>query len=241
MRNAKSPVLIAIDTDDLDRAVSLAGALCRHVAGVKLGLEFFMAQGPDGVAAIRSAGAPIFLDLKFHDIANTVAGAMAAIAPLSPMLVNLHASGGPEMMRRGAAGVREAALKLGVEAPRVIAVTVLTSMDDADLMAVGQLAPSLDQVRRLAALSRECGLDGVVCSPREIVALRSDLGADFLLVTPGIRPAWASAGDQKRVMSPAEATRAGADYLVIGRPITEAEDPVAAALRVNAEIMAAMA
>ena len=239
MNAHKSPILVAIDTNDLDRAVSLAKALASDVAGVKLGLEFYMAQGAPGVAAIRSLGVPVFLDLKFHDIPNTVAGAMAAIAPLSPMLVNLHASGGKEMMRRGAASVREAAASAGVQAPKVIAVTVLTSMDDSDLDDVGQRLPSLDQVRRLAALTRECGLDGVVCSPREIAPLRAELGTQFLLVTPGVRPTWSNSGDQKRVMDPAQAVRAGADFLVIGRPITATSDPVSSARRINAEIGAA--
>ncbi len=241
MRNPPRAVLVALDTADLDRAKALAGSLRGHVSGVKLGLEFFMAQGAMGVAAIGRLGLPMFLDLKFHDIPNTVAGAMAALAPLSPMMVNLHASGGRRMMLAGAQALREAADIAGAPAPKIIAVTVLTSLDDSDLAELGQLIPGLDQVRRLAALARASGLDGIVCSPHEIVALRRDQGPDFLLVTPGVRPDWAGVGDQKRVMSPGQAMREGADYLVIGRPITEAPDPVAAATRINSEIEAALA
>jgi orotidine-5'-phosphate decarboxylase len=181
----------------------------------------------------------VFLDLKYHDIPNTVAGAVRSVAPLEPLILNVHASGGKEMMRAARDATAESADKLNLRRPKVIAVTVLTSLDDVDLRRVGQAIPAGDQVLRLAELARESDLDGVVCSPREIAPLRARLGNDFLLVTPGIRPDWATASDQKRVMTPAEAARAGADYLVIGRPITADQDPAGAAGRIAAEIDAA--
>ncbi|HEX6118910.1 MAG TPA: orotidine-5'-phosphate decarboxylase, partial [Dongiaceae bacterium] len=205
------------------------------VSGVKIGLEFFNAHGPAGVAEIAELGAPLFLDLKFHDIPNTVAGAVRAVAPLKPMILNLHAAGGDAMMRAALDAARDSAARLGATPPKLIAVTVLTSLSDVDLAEVGQPGAS-DQVRRLAALTRACGLDGVVCSPHEVAALRRDLGRDFLLVVPGVRPAWAAAGDQKRIMEPRQAMAAGADFLVIGRPITAAADPAAAARRIVAEL-----
>lgn len=232
---ARGGILVALDTTDVAVAKGWARATRDSVAGIKLGLEFFSACGPAGVAEITALGAPVFLDLKFHDIPNTVAGAVRAVAPLRPMILNLHASGGAAMMRAALDAARDAAARLGAAPPKLIGVTVLTSLGDADLAEVGQPGAS-DQVRRLAALTRECGLDGVVCSPREIAILRRDLGPDFLLVIPGVRPSWSAAGDQKRVMEPRQAMDAGADYLVIGRPITGAADPAAAARRITAEI-----
>lgn len=237
----RSGVLVALDTVDLARAKAWAQAVAGKVAGVKLGLEFFMANGGAGVTAIAGLGQPIFLDLKFHDIPNTVAGAIRGVVPLKPMIVNVHAAGGEAMMRAAAEAASEAAAKHNVQRPKVIGVTVLTSMSDEDLNRVGQSAPALDQVRRLATLARECGLDGVVCSPHEIASLRMDLGSDFQLVVPGVRPSWAAAGDQKRVMTPGEAASLGADFLVIGRPITGDSDPGLAARRVADEIDAARA
>jgi orotidine-5'-phosphate decarboxylase len=233
---ARGGILVALDTTDVATAAGWARATREWVAGVKLGLEFFNARGAAGVAEIAALGAPVFLDLKFHDIPNTVAGAVRAVAPLKPMILNLHASGGAAMMKAALDAARESAAKLGAPPPKLIAVTVLTSLSDADLVDVGQPAGTADQVRRLAALTQACGLDGVVCSPHEITVLRRDLGPDFLLVTPGVRPSWAAAGDQKRVMEPAQAMAAGADYLVIGRPITGAGDPAEAARRIAAEI-----
>ena len=233
-------VLVALDTPDLARAEALATALAGLVGGLKIGKEFFTAHGPQGVRAL-AGGQPLFLDFKFHDIPNTVASALRAAVALEPLIVNIHASGGRAMMEAGAEAVREAAAARGVTRPRLIGVTVLTSLDDADLDAVGQRGPASEQVLRLARLAQAAGLDGVVCSPREIAALRTALGPDFLLVVPGIRPDWAAKGDQKRVMTPAEALAAGADYLVIGRPITGAEDPAAAARRIAEELGAAAA
>lgn len=244
----KSGVLAAIDTTDLDAAAAQAGRLGSAVAGIKLGLEFYMAHGAPGyrrIAGILTASGPargpasIFLDLKFHDIPNTVAGAVRAVAPLEPLILNIHASGGKAMMRAARDAAAETADKFNLRRTRLIGVTVLTSLDDVDLRRVGQSVPARDQVLRLAELARESELDGVVCSAHEIAPLRERLGNDFLLVTPGIRPDWAAAGDQKRVMTPAEAARAGADYLVIGRPITADQDPAGAAGRIAAEIDAA--
>ena len=233
-------VLVALDTPDLERAKALAEALSGLVGGLKIGKEFFTAHGPQGVRAL-AGGQPLFLDFKFHDIPNTVASALRAAVDLEPLIINVHASGGGAMMAAAAEAVREAAATRGVTRPRLIGVTVLTSLDDADLEAVGQRGPTAEQVLRLARLARDSGLDGVVCSPREIAMLRDALGPDFLLVVPGIRPDWAAKGDQKRVTTPTEALAAGADYLVIGRPITGAEDPAAAARRIGEELAAAAA
>jgi len=236
MSSAVSRVFVALDTTSVADAVDRARAMRGAVAGVKLGLEFFSANGPAGVRQVVAEGLPLFLDLKFHDIPNTVAGAVRAVTPLGPFMLNVHAAGGVEMMRAALDACADTAAKVGVRRPRVIAVTVLTSLGDDDLAAIGQQGPAADQVRRLAALAQEAGLDGVVCSPQEIELLRRDCGRDFVLVTPGIRPAGAAAGDQKRVMTPAEAVRRGADSLVIGRPITAAEDPAAAARAIAADI-----
>ncbi len=236
MRKGRGGILVALDTTDLEQARAWARATAGSVTGIKLGLEFFTAQGPDGVRRVAEAGAPVFLDLKFHDIPNTVAGAIRGVAPLAPAIVNVHAAGGAAMLRAAVDAAREAAARRNVTPPKVIAVTVLTSLADEDLARVGQPGGATDQVRRLAALSKECGLDGVVCSPHEIVTLRRDLGDDFLLVTPGVRPLWAASGDQKRIMTPGEAASAGADYLVVGRPITGAADPAEAARRIAREI-----
>jgi orotidine-5'-phosphate decarboxylase len=219
-----NPVFVAIDTTDLEHGRALAARLKPHIGGVKLGLEFFTAHGPAGVRAFSDIGLPIFLDLKFHDIPNTVAGAVRAAAGLGVAILNVHAAGGPAMLRAAVEAARDVNLDT-----KVIAVTVLTSLADADLEAVGQHGPAAEQVARLATLTRNNGLDGVVCSAHEIARLRAVLGPDFLLVVPGIRPKGADLGDQQRVMGPKEARDAGASILVIGRPITAAPDPVEAA------------
>ena len=243
----KSGVLAAIDTADLEAAAAQAGRLGPSVAGIKLGLEFYMAHGAPGyrriagiVAPETARGpAPIFLDLKFNDIPNTVAGAVRSVAALETLIINVHASGGKTMMRAARDAAAESADKFNLRRPKVIGVTVLTSLDDVDLRRVGQSVPARDQVLRLAALAKESALAGVVCSPQEIAPVRERLGDDILRVSPGIRPEWAATGDQKRIMTPAEAVRAGADYLVIGRPITADHDPASAAGRIAAEIDAA--
>lgn len=235
-----NPVFCALDTADLPQAAAWAARLAGAVGGLKLGLEFFNAHGPRGVAeVVRAGGLPLFLDLKLHDIPNTVAGAMRAlIGALSPFMVNVHAAGGAAMMAAAVDAAAEAAAKRGAARPLVLGVTVLTSLDEADLATVGMHTPIADQVRRLAALARRAGLDGVVCSPHEAAVLRADLGPAFKLVTPGVRPRWAAANDQKRVMTPAEAVAQGADYVVIGRPITHADDQAAAARRIVGELAA---
>jgi orotidine-5'-phosphate decarboxylase len=219
-----NPVFVALDTSDPDYAHELAQRVRGHVGGLKLGLEFFNAHGPDGVRPFTEMGLPVFLDLKYHDIPNTVAGACRAAAALGVSILNVHAQGGAAMMRAALDAAKSVS-----PSTRVIAVTMLTSLSDEDLPSLGLMPPVADQVLRLASLARQCGLDGVVCSAHEIARLRQELGPDFFLVVPGIRPAGSAAGDQRRVMGPAEARDAGANVLVIGRPITEAADPTLAA------------
>ncbi|MBK1697238.1 orotidine-5'-phosphate decarboxylase [Rhodovibrio salinarum] len=235
-------IYAAIDTTDLDRARALTHALAGVVGGVKVGKEFFTAHGPEGIRAILDAPETrhlgLFLDLKFHDIPNTVAGAIRAAAPLAPSWLTVHASGGPAMLRAAADAAAETRCDDGRPRTRVLAVTVLTSLDDEDLEAVGQRSPVSTQVERLATLAQDNGIDGLVCSPREIALLRNRLGPDMALVVPGIRPTWSVAGDQKRVTTPRDALAAGADVLVIGRPITQAESPAAAARQIVDEIAA---
>jgi len=236
--STRNPILCAIDTPDPTAARRLADAVGPVVGGIKLGLEFFTANGREAVRRVAGA-APLFLDLKLHDIPNTVEGAVRAVAPLEPMLLTLHCAGGAAMMTAAARAAAAAAGAGSLRRMKVIGVTVLTSLNDADLASIGQTGPALDQVRRLAALARQSGLDGVVCSPHEVAALRRDCGPDFLLVVPGIRPANAARqDDQKRVMTPRQALDAGADYLVIGRPITASPDPAAACRAILAEAAA---
>ncbi|MGD9537876.1 MAG: orotidine-5'-phosphate decarboxylase [Alphaproteobacteria bacterium] len=227
----------ALDTPSRDKALALARPLIGAVDGFKLGLEFFAAAGPDGVRAVGALGKPIFLDLKFHDIPNTVAGAVRSTLPLAPAYLTLHAAGGVTMMQAAVEAAAEAD-RLGVARPRLLAVTVLTSLDAGDLAAQAVQATPEEQVARLATLAQRAGIDGAVCSPKEIAPLRRVLGPGLALVVPGIRPAWAATDDQKRVMTPAEAAAAGADLLVIGRPITAAADPAEAARRIRAEMTA---
>ncbi|EKV28076.1 Orotidine 5'-phosphate decarboxylase [Caenispirillum salinarum AK4] len=237
MTPLRNPVFCALDTTDLNKATRMAARIGDTVGGIKLGLEFFTAQGRKGVEQVRKAGdAPLFLDLKFHDIPNTVAGAIRAATQLKPAIVNVHAAGGRVMMEAAARAATEAAEEFLVPRPLVLAVTVLTSMDDEDLAGTGVDRPVPDQVRALAELAQNSGMDGVVCSPHEASVLRADRGSAFKLLCPGVRPHGSAPDDQKRIMTPAEALEAGADYLVIGRPITAHQDPEGAAQSIIADL-----
>jgi orotidine-5'-phosphate decarboxylase len=229
-RACRQRLIVALDTTDLVRARIWASAVAPSCGLLKLGLEFFLANGADGVRAIT--GRPIFLDLKLHDIPNTVAGAVRAILPLAPAMLTLHAAGGTAMIE----AARLAADPAGAARPRLLAVTVLTSLDAAALAATGVASAPSRQVLRLARLALAAGADGLVCSPREVAMLRDALGDDPTLVVPGIRPAGAETGDQARTMTPEQAVAAGADWVVVGRPITAAPDPAAAAAAIAGAI-----
>lgn len=227
----KPLIFCAVDTADMDAALDLCRKIAPVTGGIKLGLEFFNANGPQGVEKIMNAmpEAKLFLDLKFHDIPNTVAGAVRAISRnLAPAYLNVHAAGGLAMM--------QAAKEACGKETKLLAVTILTSLNEAALQKIGFEDGLQDHVKQLALLTRESGLDGVVCSAHEISLLRACCGDDFILMVPGIRPAGAGAGDQKRVMTPEEAVKAGASHLVIGRPITESPDPAQAARDILASL-----
>jgi len=233
----KNPILCALDTTEVGDAKVLTAKVRDIVGGIKLGLEFFCANGPKGVLQVTQASAlPFFLDLKLHDIPNTVAGAMRAAVALEPFIVTVHTGGGRKMMEAAAEAAKEAAIDHGVDPPLVIGITVLTSLDQKDLKDAGINRDLAVQAREAALLAQESGLDGVVCSPKEVTFIRKDCGPKFRLITPGVRPSWAPMNDQKRVMSPAQAIGEGADYLVIGRPITAAKDPSSAAMRIANEL-----
>lgn len=219
----QNPIICAIDTTEIAKAKAMVAAVSGSVGAIKLGLEFFTSNGHAGVREVAQ-NTPLFLDLKFHDIPNTVAGAVRATKGINAFLMTVHACGGKAMMQAAKAAARELPNN-----PMVVGVTVLTSMDQNDVTSIGVKDTVADQVKRLAALAQEAGLDGVVCSPHEIEVLRAQCGKDFKLVVPGIRPAGSEKGDQKRVMTPKEAMDLGASYLVIGRPITEAPNPAQAA------------
>ena len=221
------PIYVAIDTPDLERAKLIATRVRHHVGGIKLGLEFFSANGRSGIREMADLGLPIFLDLKFHDIPNTVGKAIQALRPLEPAILTVHAAGGRAMMEDA-----KAAAPTGT---KVVAVTVLTSLDGPDLTSIGLDADPHPQVERLTELAREAGLDGVVCSGNEVAAAKKLWPGGFFVV-PGVRPANSHVGDQKRIMTPRTALDNGASILVIGRPITQAENPDHAAREIEATL-----
>lgn len=225
-------IIAALDTTDPHTALGWAHAIGPHCGMIKLGLEFFLANGAAGTRLID--GRPLFLDLKLHDIPNTVAGAVRAILPVRPSMLTLHAQGGTAMI----AAARQAAQQAGEARPILLAVTVLTSLDAEALHATGVSGGPRQQVMRLAKLALAAGADGLVCSPHEVAMLRAGLGPQPVLVVPGIRPAGSDRGDQARTMTPREASDAGADWIVVGRPITQASDPAASAAAIAAELVA---
>ena len=228
-----APIAVALDAPDLDTAARWAALVTPHVSTVKIGLELYLRYGPEAIASIRGAsGVQVFLDLKLHDIPATVAGAARAVARLRPSMLTVHAAAG----RAAISAAAEAA-----PTTKIVAVTVLTSLGEEDLDSIGLVGPVSAAVRRLAALSVAAGARGVVCSPREVAEVRGEVGPDITLITPGVRPVGAEAHDQARIATPEEALRAGADLLVIGRPITGAADPGAAAAAVAASLRRAEA
>jgi len=222
-----SPIYVAIDTPDLERAKAIASRVKAHVGGIKLGLEFFMANGRHGVHEMHDIGLPIFLDLKFHDIPNTVAKAIQALRPLEPAILTVHAAGGRAMLEDA-----KAAAPTGT---KVVAVTMLTSLDDSDLTSIGLKPDPHEQVMRLTELAKASGVDGIVCSGEEVRAAKK-IWHDGFFVIPGVRPANGVIGDQKRVVTPRAALDAGASILVVGRPITQAADPDLAAREIEATL-----
>ncbi len=234
MQNLNDPkIIVALDFPSQNPALALADQLDPAKCRLKVGKELFTRSGPDLVKALKSRGFDIFLDLKFHDIPNTTSAAVAAAAELGVWMVNVHASGGEKMM----VACRERLEAFGNDRPLLIAVTVLTSMSDEDLAGIGITGSAEAHVSRLAALTKNSGLDGVVCSAQEAPRLKAEQGSDFQLITPGIRPLTADKGDQQRIMTPVDALKAGSDYLVIGRPITQAPDPLAALEAIYAEVV----
>lgn len=235
MQNLNDPkIIVALDFPFQNPALALADQLDPAKCRLKVGKELFTRSGPDLVKALQSRGFDIFLDLKFHDIPNTTSAAVAAAAELGVWMVNVHASGGEKMM----VACRERLESFGNDRPLLIAVTVLTSMSDEDLAGIGIASSAEAHVSRLATLTKNSGLDGVVCSAQEAPRLKAEQGSDFQLITPGIRPLTADKGDQQRIMTPTDALKAGSDYLVIGRPITQAPDPLAALESIHAEVVA---
>lgn len=233
---ANERLIVALDVDTKEKALEIVETLKGDVRTFKIGFELFSSCGPLIVEEVKAAGCEVFLDLKFHDIPNTVAKAAAAVTQLGVFMLNVHALGGYDMMKKAAEAVGEAADKSRVKRPKVIGVTVLTSMDARALKNVGVADELEHEVLRLALLAEEAGLDGVVASSLEAKMLRGKVEKDFLIVTPGVRPSWAAKGDQKRIATPGDAVSFGADYIVVGRPITEADDMAAAARKVIEEI-----
>ncbi len=228
---SSSPIIVALDFPNEKEALTLVEQLEPGRCRLKVGKELFTRSGPEFVKKLVKQNFDVFLDLKFHDIPNTVARACQAGADLGIWMINVHAMGGRKMLE----AAREA-LPANTSNPKLIAVTVLTSMGAEDLKEIGLTKSPAEQVKHLATLTNDCGLDGVVCSPQEITLLREDLDSSFELITPGIRPEWSVTGDQKRIMTPAQAVQAGSNYLVIGRPITQAEQPMQALEKIEKEL-----
>ncbi|OBT15919.1 orotidine 5'-phosphate decarboxylase [Vibrio sp. UCD-FRSSP16_10] len=225
-------VIVALDYDNINDALNFVDRIDPASCRVKVGKEMFTLFGPEFVKQLHQKGFSVFLDLKFHDIPNTCSKAVRAAAEMGVWMVNVHASGGERMMTAS----REILEPYGKDRPLLIAVTVLTSMEQSDLAGIGLNVAPKDQVLRLATLTKNSGLDGVVCSAQEASFLKSDLGKEFKLITPGIRPAGSAVGDQKRIMTPVDAIQAGSDYLVIGRPITQAANPAQVLADINATL-----
>lgn len=239
-QQAKEKIIVALDVASRAEAMQLVERLSGEVGAFKIGMQLYNAEGPAIVREIEAAGGRVFLDLKFHDIPNTVAEATRVVTKLGVAIMNVHAAGGKKMMAGAAEAAAEAAKAAGVAKPLVTAVTVLTSISQAEFEAeVGIGRPIAEQVIHWAKLAKAAGLDGVVASAKEITDIRNACGPDFVIITPGIRPVWAAANDQSRIMTPKQAVELGATYLVIGRPITAKPDPVEAARKIVAEIMTA--
>jgi len=229
-------LIIALDLDSGEKALEIVRGLKDEVRFFKVGLELFSSAGPEIIGKIREAGCEIFLDLKFHDIPATVAKAAVAIVKYGSFMFNVHALGGYDMMKKAADEAKRESERLKVRCPKILAVTILTSMDENGLKKAGIDVSIEKEVLSLAGLAKDAGLDGVVASPKEAALIRKSFGREFLIVTPGVRPAWAASNDQKRIATPAEAMKAGSDFIVVGRPVTEAPDPVQAARDILKEI-----
>lgn len=229
-------LIVALDVNTEDKAIALAERLKSDVKFFKVGLELFSSAGPGIVQRIKEMGCDVFLDLKFHDIPTTVAKAAAIVTKLEPFMFNVHALGGYDMMKRTADTVTGETERLHMARPRILAVMILTSLDEKALKETGIAGSAKDAVLRLATLAKKAGLDGAVASPSEAKDIRRETGEDFLIVTPGVRPAWAASDDQKRTATPAAAIGDGADYIVVGRPITESKNPIEAAKEILKEM-----
>ena len=232
----KEKLVLALDVDNKEKAETLVKELKDYVGVFKVGKELFTAEGPSIFKMIRDNGGKIFADLKYHDIPNTVASAARTLVRHGVEIFNVHASGGYEMMKKTREAIEDESAKLGVKRPVFLAVTVLTSLNDDDMKRIKVSESAKEHVLTLAKLAKEAGADGIVCSPQEIEMIKREIGADFITLTPGVRPVWAAAGDQKRVMTPKEAVDKGTDYIVVGRPITGAADRIDAARKIVMEM-----
>ena len=234
--NSQHKLIVALDFSDLDQAEKIVKQLSDSVKTFKVGKELFTSAGPRAVEMIHSYRCRVFLDLKFHDIPNTVGAACEAATKMGVFMLNVHAAGGKNMMIGAVQAIHKVAIEKKITAPKVLGVTVLTSLTDQDLKDIGVSRKVPSQVKNLASLAKECGLDGVVASGQEIEFIRSAVGKDFLVVTPGVRPVWAAQGDQKRIVTPRQAVDLGADYIVVGRPITQQSEPRQAVDKILKEI-----